>query len=206
MNSHKLGAEIRRRRKALGMTLEDLSDIENAGNLSKVERGQLGIRGDKLASIAQRLQCSVSDLYAAAEGKADGTPFGFRAVPVLTAEQFSAYTGQPMQADARLFIEARYSEHTYAAEINDPAVYPTFPRGTVVVIDPREMPIPSSWVAVRSNGHTQIRRYRFLGASPDGQPHWTAHPTNEDYPVLDSHTDGLELLGVVVEHRLRHRD
>ena len=60
-----LGASIRKRRKSLNITLQSLaSQIQaDAGNLSRIERGELGVSETMLRKIAEALNCSPAYLY-----------------------------------------------------------------------------------------------------------------------------------------------
>lgn len=61
-----IGKEIRRRRKALGWTLEDMEQrvgIDN-GNLSRLERGIQGYTPETIQKIAAALGITLSELYA----------------------------------------------------------------------------------------------------------------------------------------------
>src|SRR6476620_4890903 len=61
-----LGVVIRKRRKSLDITLQALaSKVQaDAGNLSRIERGELGISETLLRKIAEALNCSPAYLYA----------------------------------------------------------------------------------------------------------------------------------------------
>lgn len=62
-----IGAAVRRRRKDLGLTLQqvvDLMDMEfDTGNLSRAERGQQEFTRKSLESVARALQTTVAALY-----------------------------------------------------------------------------------------------------------------------------------------------
>src|SRR3954463_9043680 len=60
-----LGASIRKRRKSLDITLQGLANQiqADAGNLSRIERGELGISDNLLRKIAEALSCTPAYLY-----------------------------------------------------------------------------------------------------------------------------------------------
>ncbi len=64
-----LGASIRKRRKSLNITLQSLaSQIQaDAGNLSRIERSELGISESMLRKVAEALNCSPAYLYTQSE-------------------------------------------------------------------------------------------------------------------------------------------
>ncbi|MGQ0441953.1 MAG: amino-acid N-acetyltransferase [Methylophilaceae bacterium] len=64
-----LGKVIRHRRKSLNMTLQTLAanTSADAGNLSRIERGELGITETLLRKIAEALNCTPAYLYTQSE-------------------------------------------------------------------------------------------------------------------------------------------
>ncbi|WP_186089128.1 helix-turn-helix domain-containing protein [Burkholderia gladioli] len=60
-----IGAAIAARRKSLGLTQEKLSELLQIeqSSLSRIERGVLVPSLERLASIADELQCRLSDLF-----------------------------------------------------------------------------------------------------------------------------------------------
>jgi transcriptional regulator with XRE-family HTH domain len=63
--SRSIGAAIAARRKALGMTQERLSELIQIeqSSLSRIERGTLVPSLERLAGIAEELQCGLADLF-----------------------------------------------------------------------------------------------------------------------------------------------
>ncbi|MCG8998136.1 helix-turn-helix domain-containing protein [Laribacter hongkongensis] len=60
-----IGTNIRKRRKAVGLTLEGLANLVNwdTGNLSRLERETQGTTEERLRQIAEALSTTVADLY-----------------------------------------------------------------------------------------------------------------------------------------------
>lgn len=202
-----LGAEIRKRRKALNITLEELalSINDHNGNLSRIERGLLGVSDEKLRAIAQALGCTVSELYAATEDKPlNTTPIGTKRIPVISQDDFSN-TSQinVISSNKYLACDLSISEKAFALCIDDTAMQNDFKKNDRLIIDPAIQPIPGDYVAVRSHrSHkTFIRKYRALGMNSNGELLFEAKPINDDYPTMKSDIDLLDVLGVVIEHR-----
>lgn len=61
-----LGSSIRKRRKSLNITLQTLASAisADAGNLSRIERGELGVSETMLRKISEALSCTPAYLYA----------------------------------------------------------------------------------------------------------------------------------------------
>ena len=68
-----LGLSIRKRRKSLNITLKALAQEVNAdaGNLSRIERGELGASEQMLRKIALALNCTPAYLYAQSDVTVD---------------------------------------------------------------------------------------------------------------------------------------
>lgn len=66
-----IGIAIRKRRKALGLTLQALAKQVDAdsGNLSRIERGVQGVSETMLRRLCTALDCTAASLYAQAESK-----------------------------------------------------------------------------------------------------------------------------------------
>lgn len=60
-----LGKKIRKRRKELGMTQEELAEKLGVGHqaLSRIEQGKMAPKMDRLPLIAENLKCTVADLF-----------------------------------------------------------------------------------------------------------------------------------------------
>ena len=64
-----VGNSIRNRRKSLNITLQTLAEKvgADAGNLSRIERGELGINESLLRKVAAALDCTPAYLYTQSE-------------------------------------------------------------------------------------------------------------------------------------------
>ena len=71
-----LGEALRKRRKALGLTLQELATRVSAdsGNLSRIERGEQGLSEAMLRRLCSALDCTPAFLYAQAEAAAGSSP------------------------------------------------------------------------------------------------------------------------------------
>ena len=81
-----LGIAIRKRRKALGLTLQELAKRVDAdtGNLSRIERGAQGLSEAMLRRICAALDCAPAFLYAHAEAGAGASA---QSAPSLNLQQ-----------------------------------------------------------------------------------------------------------------------
>ncbi|MFZ3193956.1 MAG: LexA family transcriptional regulator [Moraxellaceae bacterium] len=204
MNS--IGSEIRKRRKGLGLTIEQLalqvdSDV---GNISRLERGIQGVSEPLAKRIAAVLGCNLAELYGAAEDLPAAVPIGAKRIPLYSALEFSkADNFTNAIAHKWLVTDIESSASCYAVDMDDPAMLSEIKIGDRVLIDPSIQPVPGDLFAVHSYRTKQsyIRKYRALGFNAGGDLIFEARPIDADYPVLQAESDLLQVLGVVIEHR-----
>lgn len=85
-----LGKALRKRRKTLGMTLQQLAAKTQAdtGNLSRIERGEQGLSEAMLFKLCAALDCSPAHLYAQAETSAGAGPQTLPRLNLLQPQEF----------------------------------------------------------------------------------------------------------------------
>lgn len=206
-----VGAEIRRRRKALGMTLEELAHATggNDGNLSKIERGLLGYGDETIQKIAKALGCSVSDLFSGAEtgGNVTAVPIGTRRIPLISCVQAGAMTEavDPYavgDASDWLLTDLELSQNAFALRIKGDSMLPEFREGDTVIIDPAVPPVPGDYVVAKNcENEATFKKYRPRGLNEHGQQVFELVPLNEDYPSMRSDLTPIRIIGTMVEHR-----
>jgi len=93
-----LGDQIRNKRKSLCMTLQELAHAigADAGNLSRIERGELGISEALLRKIASALDTTPADLYAQSDARSP-YPLAISNQPLTAELQPSTYQATPIQ-------------------------------------------------------------------------------------------------------------
>lgn len=211
-----IGQEIRRRRKALKWTLEQLVERmeqldskTDTGNLSRIETGKQGASEEMLRKIAQALGCTVSELFAGAEGAANVSPapLGTRRIPLVSyvqaghmTEAIDSYTVG--DACEWLLTDLELSGYAFALEIKGDSMLPEFKQGDRVIIDPQVEPNPGDFV-VAKNGDNEatFKKYRPRGINDRGDQVFELVPLNEDYPSMRSDISHIQIIGTMVEHR-----
>jgi amino-acid N-acetyltransferase len=85
-----LGEALRKRRKALGLTLQQLAAMTEAdtGNLSRIERGEQGLSEAMLFKLCAALDCSPAYLYAQAEATSGIGPQTWPRLNLLQPQEF----------------------------------------------------------------------------------------------------------------------
>lgn len=206
-----LGNEIRRRRKALKMTLEELAFQIGGdnGNLSRLERGKQGYSDEMLRKIAHALGCSVADLFTGAEQVSNvaNVPIGTRRIPLISSVQAGAMTeaiDPYVLGDAAewMLTDLDLSSNAFALRIKGDSMLPEFREGDTVIIDPAVQPLPGDYV-VAKNGENEatFKKYRPRGMNERGDQVFELVPLNEDYPSMRSDITPIRIIGTMVEHR-----
>ncbi len=203
-----VGTEIRRRRKALKLTLEDvaLAVDSDTGNLSRIETGKQGASEAMLHKIASVLGCAVADLFARGSN-VEPVPAGTRRIPLISYVQagFMTEAVDPYFAgdgEDWLLTDLELSSNAFALKIKGDSMMPEFREGDTVIIDPAVAPLPGDFV-VAKNGDNEatFKKYRPRGANEQGQHVFELVPLNEDYPSMRSEITPIRIIGTMVEHR-----
>jgi len=80
---------------------------------------------------------------------------------------------------------------------------PFFNEGDLVIVDPDEQPRPGDYVVAKNGGEeATFKKYRPRGIDENGQEVFELVPLNDDYPTMHSDRQHIEIIGVMVEHRI----
>lgn len=122
----------------------------------------------------------------------------------MMLEMVNPYSlGDGMQT---ITTDADVSDLAFALEIRGDSMEPEFKEGDRVIIDPTVHPRPGDFVAARNGGdEATFKKYRERGTGASGGTIFELVPLNENYPVLRSDTDGLRIIGTMIEHRRYRR-
>ncbi|QLH41267.1 MAG: LexA family transcriptional regulator [Coxiellaceae bacterium] len=131
-------------------------------------------------------------------------PSGLCAVPSLEWEEVGEWLKQSMYLNdkperPKLYIEGPLSAKSYALTVNDNAMYPMFPKGTQIIVDPEQTAQPRQYViAWLTKQNTVVLRQLLL--AEEKQLLKALHPDLEKYPMqLLQEND--QICGVVVQAR-----
>jgi SOS-response transcriptional repressor LexA len=103
-------------------------------------------------------------------------------------------------ADEYILANSSYSPHTFALRIVGNSMEPEFREGDVVVIDPDVSPDPGNYVVARNHEESAtFKKYRPRGIV-DGREVFELVPLNEDYAVMRSDQQPIQIIGTMVEH------
>ena len=217
---------ISERRQALKISKNELArrvGITHA-SVNKWESGLNQPKGRYLNDLAAALGVSVDWLLT---GKEEGTmgvsepPFpGYRnvepavipqggRVPILSyvqagnwreiCEQATGFDGNVEYVTASVDI----GPCGFGLWVRGNSMTPQFNEGDLVIVDPDEQPRPGDFV-VAKNGSDEatFKKYRPRGIDENGQEVFELVPLNDDYPPMYSDRQHIEIIGVMVEHRI----
>lgn len=209
---------MRERRKALGLTLEQVANEVpgyDAGNLSRFERNLSSIQLDKLDRIAEVLRTTVGSLYELRVGEpgalynVEPATLASRDVPLISWVQAGQWTAlvdnfQPGDSDHWVTPAERVGRRAFALRVRgdsmlNPNGLPTFPEGIVIIVEPDVEPKPGDFVIVRWNDEDAT--FKQL-TRESGRYYLT--PLNPRYPVVELPHDAV-FCGVVREAQFRVR-
>lgn len=214
---------IKSQRLIRGMTQEALAKLlgVNRVSVSQWERGDTSPKGDNLINLAKALGVRPEWLLFG-EGSAisESATAGYRnvepavipqggRVPILSyvqagnwreiCEQATGFDGNVEYVTASADIGPR----GFGLWLRGNSMTPQFNEGDLVIVDPDEQPRPGDFV-VAKNGSDEatFKKYRPRGIDENGQEVFELVPLNDDYPPMHSDRQHIEIIGVMVEHRI----
>jgi len=110
-------------------------------------------------------------------------------------------------SDDTIPARGEYGMYTFALRIMGNSMEPEFREGDVVVIDPDVAPTPGDYVVARNHVEAAtFKKYRPRGVDERGHPIFELVPLNDDYAVMRSDQEPIQIIGTMVEHtRFRKR-
>lgn len=127
-----------------------------------------------------------------------------RTVPLISWVQAGDWnnlvdTFQPGDAERWIATYAKVSQHAFALRVvgdsmTNPSGTPSFPEGTIIIVDPERAAAPGKFVVVRQNVDTETT---FKQLVRDAGRHFLK-PLNPRYPLLEMLSDAV-VAGVVVQ-------
>ncbi|MDX2123242.1 MAG: S24 family peptidase [Aeromonas hydrophila] len=207
---------IKELRKKHGLTQQQLGEKIGArkASVSQWETGDVSPSADYLVALARVFGVSAHWL-ATGKGSPELSnvesaviPQGNR-VPILSyvqagnwrevCEQATTFDGNVEYVTASVDI----GPCGFGLWIRGRSMNPVFNEGDLVIIDPDEQPRPGDYV-VAKNGSEEatFKKYRPRGIDENGQEVFELVPLNDDFPTMHSDRQHIEIIGVMVEHRI----
>jgi SOS-response transcriptional repressor LexA len=151
-----VGAALRRIRQAKRLTLEAVTDVcgVDTGNLSRIERGDLGWSLPTIANIAKAMKVDLSEIIAEAErergGRRGASMSVVMSVPVINIDELSEGKLQPAIRKSKdtTTVTVDVSTNAFAFRIRGNSMSPDFKPGELIVVDPDLTPAFGNYVLV----------------------------------------------------------
>lgn len=132
---------------------------------------------------------------------------GVRRVPLISYVQAGVWTEivntlHPGDAHEWLITSDKHSSETFVLTVRGNSMEPDFKEGDLVIIDPAVKPRPGSFV-IAKNGREEatFKKYRPRSFDVLGNEIFELVPLNDDYPIMRSNEQSIEIIGTMVEHR-----
>jgi transcriptional regulator with XRE-family HTH domain len=203
------GSNIRVLRQQLGLSLKVLAkaaDIDH-GNLSRLERGEVGYSEDVIARIAKVLHVSIGVLFADTE-TVEAAALRMRNIPVLTGLELANWRGPGsiVLDDDRRHLHAdldSVSAHSFAVKVEDDANSPWIMPGDELIFDAGRQPEHNDIViAHEPDGKLHIGRFRQVAQVASKLPRLEILPLNPHSPIASvRNLPGLIMRGTLAELR-----
>jgi SOS-response transcriptional repressor LexA len=135
-------------------------------------------------------------------------PPGFR-VPIISYVQAGHWREMCEQASTfdgnveYVTVSVETGSRAFGLWICGKSMLPLFNEGDLIIVDPDEAPRPGDYV-VAKNGSKEatFKKYRPRGIDENGHDVFELVPLNDDFPTLHSDRQHIEIIGVMVEHRI----
>lgn len=207
---------LKKLRKKQGLTQSKLGELVGASraSVSQWESGEHSPSGDYLIALAKAFGVSA---YWLSTGK--GSPdlsnvepaaiLQGNRVPILSYIQAGHWRERCQQAttfdgNIEYIVASIDIGHCgFGLWISGNSMTPFFNEGDLVIIDPDESPRPGDYVvAMHDREEATFKKYRPRGIDENGQDVFELAPLNEDYPTMHSDRQHIDIIGVMVEHRI----
>lgn len=131
-------------------------------------------------------------------------------IPVLSFVQAGSPTSSGQNSyDEYIDVPETMPDGSYAVKIRGHSMEPEFQEGEIVVVDPTLSARPGDFVIARVansyDNEATIKQYAVTGIDRNGVETFELRPLNPLFPTLSSEDLDIDLLGVVVEKRIRLR-
>jgi SOS-response transcriptional repressor LexA len=118
-------------------------------------------------------------------------------VPLLAPSDVAPFLKTGENTNKRVMMtDSDIGKNAFAIEIEGESMAPTFKQGDRVVIDPSVAAEPGDFVAASIGGAVTFRKFRQREAGV-----YELVPLNSDWPTANSKETGIQILGVMIEHR-----
>jgi SOS-response transcriptional repressor LexA len=205
--------ELRKERKLTQQQVADAIGISRVA-VSKWESGETkDLKRDSLIGLSALFGVSLNELLDAESlvKEEPNVSYGInlhperRGYPIISPVQAGHWreivdTFPRGGADEYVMGLNTYGPHTFALRIVGNSMEPEFREGDIVIIDPDVMPDPGNYVVARNDEEeATFKKYRPRGIV-NGVEVFELVPLNEDYAVMRSDQQPIQIIGTMMEH------
>lgn len=206
-----LAERVKTKRIELGLTQTEAAELAGIRQQSwqSIEDGKT-LKPRNIIGIARALRCDADWLMNGGTFKSMAE-VNSRRVPLISYVQAGALAERPsieaLDGDFEYILtDSELSEFSFALRIEGDSMEPDFKDGDVIIVDPELEPMPGEFVVAKNGGNqATFKKYRPTYTDMTGTQHFELVPLNNDYPVINSDTQPLAIIGVMVEHRIYRR-
>lgn len=166
--------------------------------------------GPKIArSIEEKLKLPRGYLDEPHEPEKVPTRFG-KKIPILSFVQAGNWTNTGDDSfDEWIDVPEDMPDGSYGLKIRGKSMEPAFYQGEIVIVDPTLSANPGDYVVARvansPDNEATIKQYAVTGIDRNGVETFELRPLNPLFPTFSSKELEIDLLGVVVEKRIKMR-
>lgn len=204
--------KIKQLRQDKGVTQQQLADAIGISRVavSKWESGETkDLKRENLLGIAKFFNLSLAEVLDVNEQPNISPGIRIsetqRGIPIISWVQAGHWRevvdAFPMgRSDEVVMAQNTHGPHAFAVRIVGNSMEPEFREHDVVVIDPDVMPKPGDYVVARNHEEAAtFKKYRPRGIV-DGHEVFELVPLNEDYAVMRSDQQPIQIIGTMMEH------
>lgn len=207
-----LGERIRARRKELKLSQMQLAQKMNNithSSISQWEQNLSKPNADNMYDLSIILNCDMGWLLKGVENYTNTCPVNLAAtdVPILSADDIikcdANSSNKPLKDDAVMIHSAQQKCGFY---LIDDSMENDFFAGDLIIIDKTLQPVPGEFVLAQvDNAEVPIFRKLIVESISPDKPTFCLVPSAKEYPVISSTAHSINILGVMIEHRIYRR-
>ncbi|VEE99709.1 Uncharacterized HTH-type transcriptional regulator CBU_1416 [Neisseria canis] len=197
-------------RKGMNLTQQDLAkklkDVSHVA-ISQWESNTTKPNAENLYELSTLFGCDFGWLLKGIESESSNA----RLIPKISSVQipllryedvFEFDVTHPEIVTTVEFImsDIKSSKITFALKLKGDSMEDAFLNGDIIIIDPMEKPEPGEFVLAIVGEDVLFRKYRI-----DNLGQFSLQPLNSDYPVISSNDTEIQIVGIMVEHRIYRR-
>ncbi|OSI09168.1 LexA family protein [Neisseria canis] len=210
VQANTIGERIRKMRKGMNLTQQDLAkklkDVSHVA-ISQWESNTTKPNAENLYELSTLFGCDFGWLLKGIESESSNA----RLIPKISSVQipllryedvFEFDVTHPEIVTTVEFImsDIKSSKITFALKLKGDSMEDAFLNGDIIIIDPMEKPEPGEFVLAIVGEDVLFRKYRI-----DNLGQFSLQPLNSDYPVISSNDTEIQIVGIMVEHRIYRR-